>query len=194
MAGSVLITAPASEPLEVAELKAHSRVTSNAEDALCADQIKAAREWCEAYSNRCFITQEWDIYLDYGFGDGCITLPLSPVQSITSIKYVASNADGMTLTTLANTEYQVSKSDVVGKIFPAYEKVWPTTKPVPDAVVIRGLFGFTELPKNLKQAVYLLAAHFYQNREGIIVGSGMDAKEVPLGIKSLLMNRKVFKV
>lgn len=194
MAQSVLVATTGSEPVTVAELKAHSRVTSNAEDALCSDYITAARQWCEAYANRVFVQSTWDIYFDYGFPCGVLEIPKSPLISITSVQYVDASAADMTPTTLSASEYQVSTSEIVGRISPAYGKVWPTPKPVMDAVIVRAVCGYTSLPKNFKSAVYLLAAHLYQNREGILVGSGVDAKEVPLGVKSLLTGGKLFKV
>lgn len=195
MFNSVLIAAPDVDPISVAELKKHSRVTSNAEDDLCEQMIGAATEWCETYSNRVFITQTWDLCLDTGFPCNEISLPKSPLQSITHIKYVD---DQGVLQTLDPSLYQVSTKGIVGRIAPAYEQIWPTVRPVLDAVQIRAVCGFSDdpevVPKRIRQAIYLLAAHLYQNREGVVIGSGISADEVPFGIKSLLMGRKLFKV
>ena len=194
MANAVLITEATGEPISVDELKKHSRVTSNAEDDLCAEWITASRQWCENFSNRVFGVSTWDIFIDDCFPSGVLEIPKSPLVSVTSIQYVAASASDMTRTTLPTTEYQVSTSDIIGRIAPAYGKAWPAVKPVMDAIVVRVVCGYQVLPKDFKSAVYLLAAHLYQNREGILVGSGVDAKEVPLGVKSLLTGGKLFKV
>lgn len=195
MFNPVLKTPPAKEPVTLDELKSHSRVTTNAEDTDCEAMIAAAREWCESFANRTFITQTWDLYIDYGFPCTEIFLPKGPLQSITEIKYI--DTDGV-VQTLDPSKYSYSAKGIVGRLLPAYGETWPVCRPVLDAVQITAVCGFAtepaDVPENIRQAVKLLAAHFYQNREGIIVGSGMDAKEIPLGIKSLLMNRKVFKV
>lgn len=186
MFNPVLIAAPAEEPITVAQLKKHSRVTSSAEDDICATMIKAARMWCEAYAKRVFVTQTWDFFLDNCFPSSEIPLPKPRLQSVTHIKYV--DTAGV-LQTLDSSKYQVSVAGIIGRIAPAFDEVWPTTRAVLDAVQIRAVCGYgnaAAVPDNIVQAVYLLAAHFYQNREGIIVGSGIDAKEIPLGIRSLL--------
>jgi uncharacterized phiE125 gp8 family phage protein len=188
MFNAVIFIEPASEPITVAQLKQHSRVTSAAEDTLCAQMIAAARRWCESYTKRVFINQTWDLFLDY-FPCALIELPMGKLQAITHVKY---KDDQGVLQTLDTSKYQYSTAGIVGRLAPAYEQVWPATRPVLDAVQIRAVFGYgadaDAVPANIKQAIYLLAAHFYQNREALIVGSGVDAKEVPLGVKSLLMS------
>lgn len=42
----------------------------------------------------------------------------------------------------------------------------------------------TEVPADLKEAVRLLTGHFYENREGSIVG--VSAEEIPFGIWDLI--------
>ena len=40
------------------------------------------------------------------------------------------------------------------------------------------------VPQSIKQAILLLAAHWYEHREG--VADGVSPKEVPLAVESLL--------
>ncbi len=55
-----LITDAASEPLTTAEAKLHLRVDGSTEDTYIDNLIKAARIYCEKYTNRSFIGIEQD--------------------------------------------------------------------------------------------------------------------------------------
>ena len=55
-----LVTAPAAEPVTLAEIKEHLRVDSDLEDALISALITAARQWAETYQGRAYITQTWN--------------------------------------------------------------------------------------------------------------------------------------
>ncbi len=50
-------SAPAVEPLTVAEAKAHLRVDHTSDDSYIESLIKAARVTCENFQNRAYITQ-----------------------------------------------------------------------------------------------------------------------------------------
>ena len=79
---SILVRPPASEPVTLAEAKAHLRVTHGEEDALIGALITSARRVAEAKTGLCFIAQGWTVFRDSWPEDGLITLPLSPVLAI----------------------------------------------------------------------------------------------------------------
>lgn len=80
-----LITPPAVEPVTLAEAKAHLRIDASDEDVLVSTLITAARARAEWHSGRAFVTQSWLLKLDQIPRDGIITLPLPPLQSVTSL-------------------------------------------------------------------------------------------------------------
>jgi len=89
------ITAPATEPVTLAEAKLYLRVDNSAEDALITDLIVAARMSAENYLKSSLITQSWKlVYNDYV--DGRVILPMSPIASVSSVTIVA--RDGSTQT------------------------------------------------------------------------------------------------
>lgn len=47
---------------------------------------------------------------------------------------------------------------------------------------------FEEPPDDLREAVCLLAAHFYENREATIIG--VSASLLPLGVKDIIRERR----
>lgn len=59
-----LNTAPGTEPVTLAEAKAHLRVEVADDDALITNLISAARVHAENVCRRAFVTQKWDLYLD----------------------------------------------------------------------------------------------------------------------------------
>ena len=90
--GLTLITAPAIEPVTVAEVKEHLRIDEDDEDALLTTFIEVAREYCEGYQNKAYITQTWDLWLD-DFPDSPFKIPLPPLTGQAEITAVTCEAD-----------------------------------------------------------------------------------------------------
>ena len=82
----VLTTAPAVEPISLAEAKAHLRLDASDEDALLTALITAARMFVERTLGVALITQSWPYFLDFWPSAGCITLPILPVQAVGAVR------------------------------------------------------------------------------------------------------------
>lgn len=104
------ISAPAAEPLTLAETKSYLRVTSDDEDALIHDLAVAARMTAEEWLKRSLITQSWKLAYDSCLPI-CVTLPMGPVNSITSVIIV--NRDNTTQTVDSNSYYLNAAKDAV---------------------------------------------------------------------------------
>lgn len=179
-----LVTAPTSEPLTLLEGKEHLRIDHTAEDALVADYIAAARVRCEAIQRRAYLTQTWELTLDAFPCDG-IVLPRPPLQSVTSITYT--DSDGV-VQTLDEALYQVDTDSEPGRVYPAYDTYWPSTRSVPNAVRIRYVAGVTDsanVPESVKMAMRFWLGHYYLNRESVIAGT--IATVMPEAAKALLL-------
>lgn len=83
-------SAPATEPLTLAEAKLYLRVDNTDEDTLISDLIVAARMMAETWLRRSLITQAWKIAYDDGIPED-VQLPMGPVNSVSSV--VAVNRD-----------------------------------------------------------------------------------------------------
>ena len=189
--GLVLTTAPAVEPITAAELKLHSRVDTDADDARIATLITAARQYVENITGHQAITATYTLSLDgFPIGD-TIELPYAPLQSVTSVTYYnASNAS----TVFSSGSYVVDKPmEAFGRIYVDRSVGWPTTYDRRNSVVIVYKSGYGDTsgstPERLKQAIYLLAAHWYENREASIIG--VSVNDLPYGVKSLIQNLKI---
>ena len=139
------------------------------EDSYLTALIVAARKYCENYQNRAYITQTWELSFDYWPSctlDEVIELPKGNLQSITSIIYKDCAGTNITLDA---SNYVMSTRGILGRICPAYGKTWPSFTPYPlDAVVIKFVCGYgatsASVPETVKQAMYLLVSHWYENR------------------------------
>lgn len=174
-----VITPLATEPVTLVEAKAHLRVVVTDDDTLITAQISAAREFAEHYTGRALAPQTLELALDTFPADG-IELIRSPVTSITSIKYM--DADGVEQT-LATADYSLNDYGVTASVEPAADTEWPETQDVANAVKVRYVAGYTEIPKTVKAAMLLLIGHLYENRQE---GTAFKVEQLPLGVKALL--------
>jgi uncharacterized phiE125 gp8 family phage protein len=178
-----LLSAPATEPVTLAEVKTRLRIDDASDDAGVTRLIASATKHAESITRRAFVTQSWALTLD-AFPAGSISLPLPPLQSVEEITYIDST--GATVV-LATTEYLVDKNGMIGMIHRAYNKQWPITRTQPMAVRIKFTAGYgnaTAVPSDLASAMMLLVAHWDQNREPVVVGTIVSS--VPLSVDSLL--------
>lgn len=167
----ILVLAPASEPVTLGDAKDHLRLIDFPDDdAYIRLLIKAARESAEAFQGRVYVTQTWDLFLDRFPRDSApvIFLPKPPVTLLTSIKYVESSTG--TLTTLASTEFQTDLQSIPARVAPAFDKEWPDTREVFNAVEIRFDSGgaVASVSEKVKMAIKQTVAHWYEHREEII--------------------------
>ena len=182
--GLVQITAPAVEPVSLAEIKLHLRIEPDvsAEDDLLSSLIKAARLHAERVTGKALVTQTWKLVLD-SFPSWEIEFPKPPLQSITSIVYLDSNGDSQTLSAAA---YRVVATSEPGIVEPAYGEVWPSTYGVTGGIAITFVCGMglaAAVPDDIKAAIKLMVGHWYRNREEVSAGG---LSQVPMAAESLL--------
>lgn len=166
-----LITAPAAEPILLADAKLHLRVTTASDDALISLMIAAAREEAENEIGRALITQTWENYLD-AF-PAAIGLFNPPLQSVTSVNYVDSAGNAQTL---AGTEYVVDDKQEPAWIVPAFGKSWPATRDAVNVVTVRFVCGYgnadTNVPKAIRNWILLRVGALYENRAAVVLMDG----------------------
>lgn len=181
-ARSVLVTAPAEEPITLAEAKAQLRMTDDDDATDLPNLIAQARDWCEQYCGRAFVTQTRQLVMDTF--PTAIQLDMPPAASVTSIQYL--DADN-TLQTVTSSEYILDLYNEPGWVQPAYGYSWPSTYSEINAVRVQFVCGYgdaTAVPPAIKAAIRLLIGSMDAIRENTIVGAPIG--EVPLGVKALL--------
>ena len=178
--------APVADVVTVDEVKEQSRIDNNAEDALVNRLIKAAVESIEGDYGMglALAEQEWELKLDRF--PHIIEVPIYPVKAIDAIEYM--DQDGAT-ETLDPSRYRVDLVSNPARITREYNEVWPLTRRVTNAVTIKFTAGFQSIPEDLRHAIILMVAHWYEHREPVVVGT--TAAEVPMSAQSLLNRYRV---
>ena len=193
-----LVNAPAADAVSLADVKAQLRIDHATEDAALLKATRAAAAYLtgrDGWSGLALITQEWDLTLDEfpcGYGrrepwprNVAIRVPLKPLQSVTSLKYVDTAGAPQTLDPV---KYVVHPSEEPGLIVPAYGEVWPSTRCQIGAVTARVKVGYgagaASIPDPVRHALLILVGHFYEHRD--------DDAPVPVVIDALLANHRLW--
>jgi len=172
-------------PVSVDDCKLDLKIQHGADDELLKDYIAAACALVggkDGIVGKVLTAETWDLKLSSA--SGCVVLPLSPVQSITSISYF--DAEN-TAQTLAVDDFYLYGDEDTASIEPKTGVVWPAVYTRRDAITIRFVAGFgtaENIPKNITRAIRLIVAHWYENRTAVLVG--VTAQELPLAVESLL--------
>jgi uncharacterized phiE125 gp8 family phage protein len=207
-----LVTPPAIEPVTLDQAKQHLRVDYSEDDSLITGLITAARQYAEKYMHRAIFNQTWTRNLDYFplwysqngtvsaayrndwpyYADFwariTIDLPWPRTVSVTSITYVDQTGADQKLDPSA---YFLDVTSMPGRIVPSQGNYWPTVMTYQPGSVkityVAGSYGdgatVNNCPQTIVQAILMLIAHWYENREAI---STLPLKNVPLGINALL--------
>lgn len=185
-------SAPASEPITLAQAKAQCRVEISDDDDLFNDLIiPSARQYIEEATRRAFITQTWRLSLECWPDRNYIELPKPPLVSVTSVTYTD---NGGSATVLSSALYGVDTDSEPGRVVLNYGEVWPsvtlrTMNPI-QIVYVAGYGASSAVPARFKQAILLLVGHWYENREAIVLGT--ISKEIELAVNSLIWVDRVF--
>jgi uncharacterized phiE125 gp8 family phage protein len=194
------IVQPIIEPVSLAELKAHVRVETEDEDAYLLGLIMAARQYCEQRIERCFVDTRLEMKLDT-FPVGIeLPLPMPPFSPTPGRQAIEVNYLNVTLQELAVTEavpvitsqpgtFLAHRASTPAVLTPNVNGYWPVTGPIRAAVTIRWWAGYGDsglaVPKPIRHAILMLAAHWYGQREAVAVNIG-NAPTVPYGVDELL--------
>jgi uncharacterized phiE125 gp8 family phage protein len=166
--------APSGWPLSLDEAKRQLRVLHSAEDTLIQSLIERATEFMQGHMGRngvlarALLTQSYEYRIDAFPLDfsARICLPLPPLQTVESVKYV--DNDGVTQTVDA-ARYVVDVGHQVGRVHLAYGEYWPAARLEPGAVRIRYTCGYgaaADVPATVKQAMLMLITQWFENRDG----------------------------
>lgn len=184
--GLAIITAPAAEPVTLAEMKSHLRYTGSGEDDLINGLVTAARDQCELVTGRAFVTQTLAWHLSGWPESGVIRLPRPPLVSVTSIVYTDSDGADHTVD---GADYLVYPATEPGRVVVAAAG-WPTAAlqaGLPIVVTYVAGYGDADaVPTRYKQAIKLLAGHWWLHREAVLATGNQRVEEMPMGVSALL--------
>ena len=207
MAGISVITDTTTEPLTTAYVRDYLRVDDTIDNTIIDNLIKSARILTENYTGRTLcnktlkLSVDFANELDHDLWEGMrvapdlalkqnyITLPQSPVSSITHIKYYD---DSDNPTTYASTKYYLDSVRVPARVVLRNGEQWPTGLRVANGIEITYVAGFganaTDVPEAMRLAVSQLVAYLYENR------GDMDAMAVPPSVMPLLQPYRILGI
>ncbi len=169
-----IVTPPSTDPVSLAEAKAHLNVDHADDDAMIAAMITAATQHAETFTGRAFIDQTWDLMLD-AFPAGTIEVRKPPLLEVVSVVY-DDNA-GAEQTIDAST-YVVDAISSPARLIPVSGS-WPASTASTNGVRIRFRAGYLDtgvspasanVPQAIKSAILMETAAFYMQRETFVIG------------------------
>lgn len=191
---SVTVTTPSTRPLlgDPAgafedEVRDYVRQSSQDDDDLLRDLVKAAKNYIESHTNRTLFKSTLRLALDDWPSGREIPLPRGPLYSTTALTVTYFKSDGSTAVTFPSSKYDVATDGLVPRVVLKNSKSWPSSVlRAAEAVRVTYEAGSTSVDYQAKQAARLLVGHWYENREGVLVGS--VSKPIEIAVESLLSN------
>ncbi|MCB1420189.1 MAG: head-tail connector protein [Notoacmeibacter sp.] len=157
-----LTAGPQAEPVSVADLKAHLRISHDGEDGLLETYVRAARELVEQDAGLCLITQAWRLAADGLPSEGLVPLKRHPVISVDSVTCYGRDGSAVVL------DPQSWKLDRKGRPALLDLRKATTATDASNGLEVDFTAGFGSVPDNvpagLRRAVLLLSAHFWEFR------------------------------
>lgn len=177
---------PTDLPLQLEDVKLRLKIDANDQDGDVAMLIRAATGYVQNYQWSQLIASTVVQRLDRFPCGEIIYLHKNPVSSVTTVQYV--DSAGVTQTLVVTTDYTVDLNSKPARIIPAYAKSWPSSRGYIDDVIVTYVAGYgatpETVPEEIRQAMYMLIAHWHRNTEGVLVGS--ISRELEFGVKALL--------
>jgi len=173
---------PASEPVTLAVVKTHLRLSHDSEDELIDGLIRAAREDVERTTGVAMIDQNWRLVRDHWPRGDRLALVRHPVREILSVTLFDKEGEA---DVMDPADYQL---DDVSRPARLHFKRRPQSLRAMNGVEIDFKAGFggvgTDVPDLLRRAVLMLVAHWYEFRASI--GPGQQPASYPAGYDRLI--------
>ena len=210
---TVQTSAPAVEPISLADAKAFLRIDTPDEDNLIQSLIMTSRLHIEVALGLALIQQTWSCFFDrwphildtrtapfqpasaaytcpdprtrLNLATDAIVLPISPIKSLDAIRVYADDGTFVTLPLAGFTVDLASKPPrIVRRVATAVPQPGRRLNGVEIAVTAGFGLSPADVPAPIRQALLLLVAHWYEHRDPGEIGS-IEAR-VPAAVSALL--------
>jgi uncharacterized phiE125 gp8 family phage protein len=172
MANYRQLTQPSTEPLTYAEVKAYLRLNGDSEETFVTSLIVVARQYVESQIWRPLISQTWAFQLDFNeINMLAKNINKEPLISIDSVQYYDANNALQTLSA-SSYEYDIYSSPPRFRL-----KTIPTCYDRMNTLQVNFTCGYANaaaVPLPIKQAMYMLIGHYYENRQDVVTGTQVN--------------------
>jgi uncharacterized phiE125 gp8 family phage protein len=184
---SLLLTAPAVEPVTLDEARAFLRVEHNDDDEVIAALVAGSRIHVEAQTRRALITQGWRVALDAWPRSGRLTVLPAPLQTLTAARVFDADGNAQAL------DAQAFVPDVAGSTLAFAPWALPAPARAAAGIELDVRVGYgdaaVDVPEALRQAIRLLVAHWYENRG--LVATAAQGNALPATVAALITPYRV---
>ena len=183
------VSVDGSEPVTTAEAKAYARIDISDDDTLVDALVTTARVHCESFCRREFIgrTYKWFVE-DWPYGD-VLNIPRYPVNAVSSVTYYDTDSAQQTLSTSI---YTLGKYGIPHQIWLLPDQDWPELDDDKRYPIEVNFTTSPTVPETVKTAIKLLVAHWYENREAVVVGSQVNT--LPMAVENLLWAERIMEM
>lgn len=189
---AALISAPAIEPVSIAEAKAHLRIDGDDENDLVGAMLVAARVYVEQLTRRALVAQGWRVYLDQWPRKRLVTLSPAPLISVDQVTIY--DGDGNPVTVDPD-DYAVDTVACPGRLIllaPAPATVGRAANGIEiDVTAGYGPSG-VDVPSPLRQAIVTMVAHIYEHRGP--AGHDLAGHIPPASVHALIAPYRILKL
>lgn len=186
------LTAPATEPVTLADAKAHLRIDDDSEDALVTSLVLTSRLHIEAALGIALVSQDWQLVLDRWPKGGAVTIPLHPLQSVSAVRVLD---EAGSATVVGTDRYVVDTVSSLGRLV-ATAFGLPQPGRTANGVEIDFTAGFgpapEDVPAPIRQALLMLVAHWHEHRDPVEIGTPGVA--IPAAVSRLLKPYRVARL
>lgn len=190
-----LITAAASEPLDLTEVASHLRLSADertAQETLLQTLLASSRDHCERFTGRALISRELELWLSHWweegiFRDGRLRLPWPVVSLIESVKYLDSDGTLQTFSASTGWDAELPEGDHAprAEVFLRHGQCYPSARRQPASIKIQYTTGYgdtpDDVPGQIKHGLLIWIAEAYARREeatsGTIISTNPIAAE-----------------
>jgi uncharacterized phiE125 gp8 family phage protein len=189
---SILLTAPAVEPITLGDTKAYLRVEHNDDDGVISALIAGARTHVEAKTRRALIVQTWRLVRDGWAGDGRIAVLPVPLRALLAARVVMRDGSNQSILPSA---FVIDKAGA-----PATLTFTAGALPMSDRAVA-GIeldveVGYgpapADVPEPLRLAIKFLIAQWYENRGMTTIGH--EVAELPHTVAAMIAPYRVLSL
>ncbi len=191
------ISGPAAEPITLAQAKAQCRIDDDIteDDAWIEEAIAEARAYVEDQLKSTLVETEYEIafaeWPSWGLRtDDRLELPFGPIIAVDELKYL--DTDGAEQTAETDS-YRLVQNGTTGYLLPAFGTTWPAARTTAGSIRIRYRAGYPStgspagadgVPLPIQRGLKMLVAHWYANRETVLVGT--ISKDLEKGLEAVI--------